>query len=74
MTKAEILNKIEHSGVSISEIARQLKVTRTTIYTWIDSEEKFDYEKILSVLPRRSSQSNFYRTDARKEIQTIHDG
>jgi transposase len=56
MKKVELSRKIEHSGISISEIARRLKVTRATIYTWIDSEEKFNYDKILSVLPSNSDE------------------
>lgn len=51
MNKAAILSKIESSGVSISEIARRCGVTRATIYSWIDSGETFNHNKILTVLP-----------------------
>lgn len=55
MRKDEILKKIGDSGLSISEIARRLGVTRVTIYTWVDGEEKSNHDKILSVLPSDSN-------------------
>lgn len=71
MDKTEILKKIEGSGLSIAEIARRCGKTRVTIYSWIDSEEKNLYDKILSVLPSDTDELGMLKQTNRILLEKI---